>query len=484
VHGSLGEAAVAMAGRLTGADPDAPWRGAAIDSRRVTGGELFFALPGERTDGHGFAAAALEAGAAAAVVHALVVTPADAPLLVVSDVFRALHALTRHVRQGGEERAPVPLRLAAVTGSTGKTTTKELATAMLARRFRAAKNEGNLNNLYGFPLSLLNVPDDTEWMVAEMGMSAAGELSQLSALSRPDAVVYTNIRPVHLEFFAGVRDIAEAKAELLEGLVPGGLVVANADDPEVCRIVDGFQRAREAGGGGVRVVWYGRGEEAAVRALDVRPAGGDSTGSRFVLAVGSERGVEEREVHLPLHGGYNVDNALAAAACAWALGIDLDSLADALAGAAPAAGRGVVHALDGGVTVIDDSYNSNPEALELALESAAGLAATRRWAVLGDMLELGPEAPRFHREGGAAAARLGFAPVVAVGELARELAAGAEGGGAEARWFAEAGEAAEFAAGELAPGDLVLVKGSRGVGLDAVVARLCAGRRAGGEADV
>jgi UDP-N-acetylmuramoyl-tripeptide--D-alanyl-D-alanine ligase len=467
-----------MGGQLSGDAGGAVWSGAAIDSRAVRGGELFFALPGEHTDGHLFVAAALAAGAAAVVVHGEVEAPPDSPLVRVSDVLRALHALTRHVRQGSEEAPPVPRRLAAITGSTGKTTTKELAAAMLSRRFRTARNEGNLNNLYGFPLSLLNAPDDTEWMVAEMGMSAAGELSQLSALARPDAVLYTNVRPVHLEFFASLRDIAEAKAELLEGLVAGGLVVANADDPEVRRFVERFAATRAAGGG-VQVVWYGRSEDAAVRAVGVGPAGGGDPGSRFVLEVGSERGVEEREIHLPLHGGYNVDNALAAAAFAWALGVDLADIAAAAEEAAPTTGRGVVHPLAGGVTVIDDSYNSNPEALVLALASAAALAGGRRWAVLGDMLELGPDGARFHREAGRQAARLGFAPLVGVGELARELVAGAEEEGAPAHWFATAAEAAEFAAGEAADGDLVLVKGSRGVGLDRVVERLRAERAPG-----
>ena len=485
-----------MGGRVVAGDGaarqlDRQWSGAAIDSRRLRGGELFFALPGDHTDGHRFVAAAAAMGAAACVVHHDLEPPAGTAIVRVADTARALQALTRHLRRGGGDEPPRPRNIAAITGSTGKTTTKELAAAMLGRRFRVARNEGNLNNLLGFPLSLLNVPDDTEWMVAEMGMSAAGELAQLTALARPEAVIYTNVRPVHLEFFDSVRGIAEAKAELLEGLVPGGLVVANEDDPEVTRFVRRFVAARGDAGERVRVVGYSRGGSgAAVRAEDVRPAGDGETGSRFTLVVEAGDGAEgaagggAAEVHLPLHGAYNVDNALAAAAAAWALGVPLDEIAAAAAGARAVTGRGAVHRLAGGVTLVDDSYNSNPEALDLALDGAAELAAGGRcWAVLGDMLELGPEAPRFHRECGRHAAGRGFAPVVGVGELAREIVAGAEEAGGEARWFAAAGEAAEFAAGELAPGDVLLVKGSRGVGLDAVVARLLAGpgdrRRAG-----
>ena len=487
----MDEAAAAMGGRVTvagGGDAAAAaeraWRGAGFDSRTIAGGELFFALPGEQTDGHRFVARALAAGAAAAVVHEDVEAPEGAVLVRVDDTVRALHALVDHHRRRG-----VPARLAAITGSSGKTTTKELLAAALGRRFRVAKNEGNLNNLYGYPLSVLRIPADVDWMVAEMGMSSAGELSALSRLGRPDVVVFTCVKPVHLEFFDSVDAIAAAKAELLEGIAPEGLVVANADDPHVAR----FVAAWAAGpGAAARVVWYGREADAEgrprpdVAAEDLRPAGAGEPGSRFTLVVRrgagfeSTAGEERREVHLALHGANNVDNALAAAATAVALGASLDDVAAAFAAAAPAAGRGIVHRLAGGTLVVDDTYNSNPDALARALAAAAELAGAerRRWAVLGDMLELGPEAPRFHREAGHRAAELGFDPVAGVGALARELAAAAGEAGAEAPWFADAGTAAGWAADELAAGDLVLVKGSRGVGLDAVVERL----RAAGEA--
>lgn len=480
------ETAEAMRGRVTAGDPAAVWDGASFDSRRLRGGELFFALPGEATDGHRFVGAAADAGAAAAVVHRDVATPAVTAVIRVENTYEALHALTRAVRR------QAPEHLVAITGSAGKTTTKELLTAVLGRRFRVAKNEGNFNNLYGFPLSLLGIPDDTEWMVAEMGMSSQGELSQLSRLGRPDAVVFTNVRPVHLEFFGTLRAIAEAKAELLEGLEPDGLVVANADDPEVVRFVRRHCEAAGDGPGAPRVVWYGReSTEAHVLSEGVVPddeAGG--WGSRFRLRVdlpaplgpNGEALHGSAEVRLPIQGAYNVSNALAAAACGLALGVPLDEVVRALAGARPAKGRGEVHRLPGGPIVIDDSYNSNPDAVALALASAAELAGDRRpTAVLGDMLELGPDAPRFHREAGGKAAELGFSPVAGVGELSREIVAGAEAGGAEALWFATAGEAAEWAAGAIGAGDLALVKGSRGVGLDQVVGRLLAGTAAGGD---
>jgi UDP-N-acetylmuramoyl-tripeptide--D-alanyl-D-alanine ligase len=391
---------------------------------------------------------------------------------------------------------------------------------MLATRYRVARNPGNFNNLYGFPLALLNVPDDAEWMVAEMGMSTPGELRQLSLLGRPDVALFTIVRPAHLQSFDSLRGIAEAKAELLAGLAPGGLVVANAGDPEVVRIALRYLAEEDesaAGGGGAessrrRVVWYGIRSSAPlptppadsvppldVVALDPVP-GPSGIGSRFVLQAGGR----SQEVWLPLHGLYNVENCLAAAACAFALGVPLADVAAAAEQARPAAGRGVVHRVvlhgagareegeqapdrggrdegeqggrgeRGALTVIDDSYNSNPDALEKALAGAAQLPAARRLAVLGDMLELGPESPRFHRQGGLAAARLGFDPVAGVGELARELVAGAREGGAAAAWHPDAAAAAAWAAAAVQPGDVVLVKGSRGIGLDAVVSRLLA----------
>jgi UDP-N-acetylmuramoyl-tripeptide--D-alanyl-D-alanine ligase len=383
---------------------------------------------------------------------------AETAVIRVDDTLKALQDLARHVRASG-----VPEKLVGITGSMGKTTTKELLAAMLGSRFRTAKTVGNFNNLIGFPLCLLNVPDGTEWMVAEMGMSTAGELRELSLLGRPDAAVFTVVRPVHLEFFASVSDIAEAKSELLAGLAPGGPVIANADDPEVARI------ARRHG---ANLVWYGMESQAVdVRLTDLAP-GPEGVGSRFKVTASNETVAFE----LPLHGLYNAENCLAAAACAWSLGMTLGEIAETVRAVKPASMRGVVHR--GSFTVVDDSYNSNPAALAKALESAARLPVgpgRRRVAVLGDMRELGPEAPRFHRESGELAARLGFSPVLGVGELSRELTAGARSAGAEAHWVPDAAAAAEWAASRVQLGDLVLVKASRGIGLDRVVRELLPG---------
>jgi UDP-N-acetylmuramoyl-tripeptide--D-alanyl-D-alanine ligase len=395
---------------------------------------------------------------------------ADARRIEVADPYPALHALTRYVRRR------VPGRLIGVTGSAGKTTTKELLAAMLARRYRTAASPGNLNNLYGFPLALLGVADDTEWMVAELGMSEPGELGRISALARPDAVVLINVRPVHLEFFGTLDRIAEAKAEIFEGLPPGGVVVANADDPQVVRVTR--RRIEQAGG---EAAWYsmtgtapaGDGDLVLrVRDLECPVAG--QPASRFVLeacpsgAAKTRGGTDRAEVRLSLVGRHNVENCLAAATAAYRFGVPLDAIAQAAATAAPAAMRGVLRRA-GEARIYDDSYNSNPDAVARALEAVAQLPARRRWAVLGDMLELGPEASRFHHEAGERAARLGFDPVVGVGPLAREIVTGAATVGVRTAWFSTAAEAAAFASREIRAGDLLLVKGSRGVGLEVVV---------------
>jgi UDP-N-acetylmuramoyl-tripeptide--D-alanyl-D-alanine ligase len=441
-----------MEGRLIPGRAEAGWGGAALDSRKVQGGELFFALAGERSDGHQFVSQALDRGASAAVVSRPVEAPAEAGVIEVDDTFAALHRLTRQVR------ARVPLQLVAVTGSIGKTTTKEILATLLARRYRVARNPGSLNNLYGFPVALLGIPEDTQWMVAEMGMSTPGELGQVSLLGRPDVAVFTNVRPAHLEAFGSLRAIAEAKAELLQGLAADGLVVANRDDPEIVRFVE-----RHRG----PVIWFAMQAESEYGVADIRSCS-EGVGTRFRFLAGSE----EQEIELPLHGHYNVENFLAAAACAHALGV---ALADIGAAAAEVRGqpmRGVFHRLGQDTVVIDDCYNSNPEALRQALTSAREVDGQRHWAILGDMLELGEAAPHLHRQAGREAAEMGFSPIAGVGELSRELVAAAAAGGAATHWYESAQQAAAEVGGDLRAGDVVLVKGSRGVGLEAVVGSL------------
>lgn len=466
------EAAEAMGGRLRSAGVgDVSFDGVDFDSRRLTPGQLFFALEGERTDGHLFLKEAARRGAAGAVIHRDdVEVPEDLPWVRVEDTFRALHDLTRHVRQR------VPERLVAITGSVGKTTTKDLLARMLSRRYRTAKSRGNFNNLYGFPLSLLNVPDDTQWMVAEMGMSTPGELGEVSRLGRPDVAVFTCVRPAHLEFFDDLDEIARAKEELLEGLAPDGLAVINASDPRVAEI---GRRHAEAGGRVARYRTPGdktadSADDSVARARNVNPAPAGEAGTRFFLEHRASPAEPwgSVDVRLALHGSYNVDNFLAAATAALAVGVPAEDVAAAASEAEPAAMRGVVRRLPGDVTVVDDAYNSNPHALARALESAAEMPGERHWAVLGDMLELGPEGARYHQEAGRNAAERGFDPVAGVGPLSRSLVEAAHRAGATVHHFDEVADAGRWAAAEVRDGDLILVKGSRGLGLEAVVAAL------------
>lgn len=461
--GSLLAAAAAMNGQLRHGDGAASWNGAAIDSRKVRGGELFFALPGEKADGHDFAAQALAAGAAAAVVHRDLDLPG--PTIRVADAFAALHALTREVR------LRVPRHLVGITGSAGKTTTKELIAAFLGRRFRTEKSPGNYNNLYGFPLALLGIADDCEWMVAEMGMSTQGELAGVSRLGRPEVAVYTNVRAVHLENLGSLDAIAEAKSELLAGVADGGVMVANADDPRVMGIAERFARER----GGVILTYGIESQDAGVRGSDLRPlasSGEVRPGSRFRFTAPAGSG----ELELPIHGLYNVENCLAAITCALHLGVGIAELQPALDAFSPSSHRGEVARAAAGFLIVDDCYNSNPDAAKKALLSAARLPGRRHFAVLGDMLELGPQELEFHREVGEAAAALAFDFVLAVGPRSRQLLAGFEAGGGRGAWVENAAAAAalvrDWPSGPLGPGDVVLVKASRGMALESVVAAL------------
>lgn len=454
--------------------------GVSIDSRTTLPGALFVAVRGPRFDGHDFLAEAAGRGARAALVHRDVEAPAGLPRVRVADTTRGLADLARHVRR--EAALPV----VAVTGSVGKTTTKDMTAHLLATRGPVLKTEGNLNNQYGLPLTLLRLTPGHTAAVLEMGMSAPGEIRALSTLAEPDVATITRIAPVHLEFFPSVDAIAEAKAEILEGLRPGGTAVLNGDDPRVLAIGERFSG---------RVVWFGRDRRFEVSAENERvdtppPVDGLSSGpsSERTKATRASRGsgigmtfdlrVAGRSVAvaLPLAGPHFVTNFLAAAAAAHVLGVPLEAMAEAATSLRPARHRGEVRRLGERVVLLDDCYNSSPEALEAALVTLSLLPGERRVAVLGDMLELGPTGPALHRERGRALAGRVDA-LVGVGPLAREIVEGARGAGmppGSLHHFATAAEAALALSRLLRPGDAVLVKASRGVRLEAVVDALAA----------
>jgi len=432
-------------------DPSHTATGYSIDSRTIGADELFFAVHGERMDGHDFVEDALLNGAIAAVVSASWSAPdrIDASrLLRVPDeepdgVLIAMQRLANRVRRvwGG--------RVIGVTGSAGKTTTKECIAAVLAKKFEVLKTTGNLNNHFGVPLQLLRLEPQHEVAVLEMGMNHAGEITALTQIAEPSWGVVSNVAPVHLEFFPdGIDGIARAKYELVAALPPDGYAILNADDERVAAFARGM---------GERALLYGTMSRAYVRADEVRDAGLD--GTRFVLAVEDLR----RDVHLHLIGRHNVLNALAAISAGLLSDIDIDTCVEAVEEMRPTEKRGRVVEFHG-ARLIDDTYNSNPRALASMVEALRQTPATRRFVVAGEMLELGPEGAALHRAAGEQMA--GLDAVVGVRGLASEIVEGARAKGVTAEFVESPGEASVWLEQNLRKGDVVLLKGSRGVHLE------------------
>jgi UDP-N-acetylmuramoyl-tripeptide--D-alanyl-D-alanine ligase len=456
------EIAAATGGRVVSGRPDQRIDRWSIDTRSMAAGDLFVAIKGDRFDGHDFVAAALAAGAVGAVVTATPASPeagkaGPAPLLIqVADTTRALQDAARDMRRRSGAK------VVAITGSAGKTTTKELTAELLSAKYTVFRNRGNLNNHIGLPLSLLELRARPDVAVVELGMNHAGEIRTLVGIAEPDVRVWTNVGDAHAGFFASTDAIADAKAEILEQARPDDLLVANADDERI--------RAR-AGRFAGRIRTFGLSAGADYRASAVRHRGLDGMAATIATPHG------DRQIETPLLGMGNLFNLLAAAAVAAEMGVAIDAIAERAATMTPAARRGELLRLPGGVTLIDDSYNSSPAALTQSLETvAASTGSARKIAVLGEMLELGAHADRLHTECGRAAAGAGLDLLIAVGgDPARRLAEAARAAGMDASavvHVATSGEAADLAQKKVRPGDLVLVKGSRGIRTDLVVDRL------------
>jgi UDP-N-acetylmuramoyl-tripeptide--D-alanyl-D-alanine ligase len=421
-------------------------QGYSIDSRTIKPGEVFFAVKGERLDGHDYVAAALEKGAAAAVIQKseLHRYPSKAKLLAVEDTLVSLQTLAAAVRKVWGKP------LVGVTGSAGKTTTKEAIAHVLASRFRVLKSEGNFNNHFGLPLMLLKLEPEHDVAVIEMGMSHAGEIRALAKIAQPEIGVVTNVAPVHLEFFDSIAGIARAKYELIESLPSSGVAVLNADDEYVAQFSRGFKG---------RVLMYGMSATADVRAENIQARGVE--GSEFDVLVGSTR----EHAELPLVGEHNILNALAAVSVGIAQGFSLAQSVGALATLAPAEKRGQVLQL-GNITVIDDCYNSNPKALNAMVDALAAMTAKRRIVVAGEMLELGPSGEELHFAAGQHIAGKKIDLLVGVRGLAHAMVEGAMKAGIRAEFVASPEEAGEWLARETRDGDVVLLKASRGVKLE------------------
>src|SRR6201993_4965421 len=373
--------------------------GYSIDSRTGSPGELFFAVKGERLDGHDFVDAALERGAILAVIRKdqLHRFSGNIKLLPVDDTLIALQTLATAVRKLWGKS------LIGVTGSAGKTTTKEAIAHVLASKFRVLKSEGNFNNHFGLPLMLLKLEPEHDLAVVEMGMSHAGEIRALAKIAHPDIGVVTNVAPVHLEFFDSLAGIARAKYELIKSLPSNGTAVLNADDEYVSQFGRDFKG---------RVIKYGTGIGADVRAENVESKGAE--GSEFDIVVGGTRD----HARLPLVGEHNILNALAAVAVSIACGIKVPESVVALSTLKPADKRGQVLQL-GNITVINDCYNSNPKALNAMIDALSAMKAGRRILVAGEMLELGPAGEEMHCAAGRHAAEKKVDVLVGVRGLAQ-----------------------------------------------------------------
>jgi UDP-N-acetylmuramoyl-tripeptide--D-alanyl-D-alanine ligase len=458
---TAGAVAAAAGGQLVSGDPSHVVRGFSIDSRAVRRGDLFIAIRGERYDGAAFAGASLAGGACGVMLRRDAttepsVTPPDAIVITVRDTTEALQSLGQYVRRASGAR------VTAITGSAGKTTTKETAAELLATRYTVYRNPGNFNNHIGLPLSLLDLRARPDVAVVELGMNHPGEISRLVEIAEPDVRVWTNVGDAHLGFFSSPDAIAEAKAEILERATADTVLVANADDARV------MAHARRFAG---RLVTFGTTGAADVHATHVNDLGVDGMEAHVRTPAG------ESDLRVPLVGRGNLMNVLAAIGVAHVHGVPLAGVADRIASLRPSKHRGEVVPLRDGVTLLDDSYNSSPSALMQALEIVArDRRHARKIAVLGEMLELGAFAHALHVECGRAAVRAGVSLLITAGGAPAEaMAAAAREAGLDEPatvHVASSAEAADRLLARLAPNDLVLVKGSRGIGTDLVVARL------------
>lgn len=459
---TLGEITARCGGALSGVGPEVAVVGLVADSRAVQPGELFVAIEGARSDGHDFAEQALESGAVAVLSARPLVggDGSDLPCVVVDDPVVALGRLA------AAERSLLACKVIAVTGSSGKTSTKDLLAAVFASAGTTVAARGSFNTDVGVPLTILRADEHTEYLILEMGMRGEGHIAYLAEIAKPDVGVVINVGSAHVGVVGSVDAIARAKGELVAALDVDGVAVLNGDDPRV-RAMGAITPAH--------VVLFGETESSNVRAVDVRL----DVGARasFTLLDRRDGRDEAAEVDLRVVGEHQVSNALAAAAAGLSLGLPLDAVAEALSAADPISPwRMEVRVSSAGITVINDAFNANPDSMRAALRSLAAMADGRRtWAVLGEMGELGDSAMDEHDAIGRLAVRLDISRLLCVGPATRVmfLAASNEGSwGDESKHVPDIDAAIALLHEELRPGDVVLVKASRSVGLESVAADL------------
>lgn len=451
----LARIAQLMGGKLLQGHPETLILSYTFDSRTASPGALFFALKGTR-DGHEYLQDAYKNGAIAACVSRKVSgLPPEFGLIQVDDTLKALQELA------AKFLAESRVKVVGITGSIGKTSTKEFTARLLSVKYKVHKSKGNFNNHIGLPISILSMDNSSQIAVLEMAMSQAGEIKKLTEIAPPDVAVITGIAPVHLEFFNSLEDIALAKKEILDGAKPGAVAILNGDDPLVRKMSESYTKGP--------IIFFGREQNFPVRAENVEHLG--FQGIRFDLIYGQEKA----EVKLPFLNEGLISNLLAACGVAYYYNFQLDEVLSAISDLPGIEHRGQLLELKNGIKIYDDSYNSNPVALTTVLKSLAKVNSQRKIAVLGDMLELGPQEAAFHLEVGKKIPEYGWDVLVTVGPRARYFAEGAVENGFDRDKifsFSEAEEATSWLKVSLQPGDFLLIKGSRGLALDRIVENL------------
>lgn len=441
-------------GKILQGSPSVLFSGYSIDSRRAKKNQLFFAISGER-DGHDFVNHAAGKGAAGAVVSRKTNLPGSHfTVIQVDDTLSALQILARSFLRHHS------VRVVGITGSTGKTTTKEFAAFLLSDSYQVLKSEGNYNNHLGLPLSVLNLQTGHEIAVLEYGMSSPGEIQSLTKIAPPDVAVITNVHPVHMEYFESLDKIALAKQEILEGIKPGGTAILNQDDPLVRKMNTG-----KAG----KVIRFGTNEAGDVTARNIHLQGWEKINFDLFYAG------QYHPASIPFFNRGYLSNFLAAASVSLEFSVPADTVVSQAAELTPFDMRGCLLFPGRDIKLIDDSYNSNPAALDEALKSLAVLPGQRRIAVLGDMLELGKHTEQYHLQAGQTAGKLGIDILVTAGKLASLMAEGARRAGLSGHRiysYANASEAADNFPHLVKPGDVILVKGSRGIRMEKIINKL------------
>jgi UDP-N-acetylmuramoyl-tripeptide--D-alanyl-D-alanine ligase len=453
---SAGEVESGTGGSLVRGSANIQFSGVSIDTRSLRSGALFFAIRGPNQDGHRYIPDALAKGAQGIIAEQGYQYPGEFPagrvLITAPDTHQALKYLAMYARRRWQGT------LVAVTGSMGKTTTREFAAQVIQSKFQVYQTPGNYNNLFGLPLALLGLDVDHDMGIFEMGMSAPGEIAEMCRIAAPVVGIITNVAPVHLAFFESIEGIARAKGELAESLPSNGILIFNADDPLVCGLA-----ARFAG----QKISFGLSDHADVHAAEIEIAGVDKT--RFRLAC---HGISRSAV-IPFAGAHYVMNALPAVALGSLYNISLEQMIESLERLQTVAMRGQILRFQEGFAVIDDSYNSNPRALMQMIEVLSKAPSfSRRILVAGEMLELGKDSDSLHFECGTFAADRKLDMVLGIQGSAREMVRAALDAGmskSQAHYFADSDAATDFVASTVRSGDLVLVKGSRGVHTEKIV---------------